>query len=480
MHTFRTLLDIALPGWLLQIAMRRRRTRPRVIPSENGGPPRVRNRRAAKKPGASLRPILLVAVLGYTLSKNYRDRILPWGLPQTYSSEHGSVDKSNDSLQLHNGRSMKLHAPTIRGPETPLLRPKHEGVLYFTTEDGKLVEISDIPSDFGKPEHNVTAREVHHDLGIGRPLGGKFADENTLYMADAALGLTRFDMKRKSLELLTSQYQEMDVNGTVSWKQIRYANSVAIGPKSGKIYLTSSSEIAPDRVVQKKKNEMLEYIWDTLHGSKMVLASGKPTGYLLQYDPVSKTTRVLADGIFFANGISMQKDEEYIIVSESLGTNVLKFDLTPDIRKGHEPLSPTEYIQRKALLSGKDLPGYTDNADCVYDGKQSTTICYVAIISEFVGPHLFWENVLPGPLEIFVKAVLMIVPRSWAPKVSPKYAGVVVLYPDDPKRAHEFIQDPAGKDFVHIAGVTATTDNSRLYLGSLTNKYVGVYDLTKK
>ena len=68
-------------------------------------------------------------------------------------------------------------------------------------------------------------------------------------------------------------------------------------------------------------------------------------------------------------------------------------------------------------------------------------------------------------------------PRTLIPKVQP-YGGIVVLDPDKTQSSSfvQLLQDPNGKDIGHLTGVTV--HNNKLYLGSLQNDFVGVYDLS--
>lgn len=49
---------------------------------------------------------------------------------------------------------------------------------------------------------------------------------------------------------------------------------------------------------------------------------GEATGRLLRYDPVSRETRVLADGIWFANGVALSPDGSFVAVVETVGMRV--------------------------------------------------------------------------------------------------------------------------------------------------------------
>ena len=118
----------------------------------------------------------------------------------------------------------------MKGPETIVFG--NDGTMYIMTEEGFLVSITDLQE--GDDGITVTAKTTEiADLGMGRPLGGKFSKDNTLYMADAHFGLTRLKNpgdKGAKVELVASRVLDQG-----EWTQILYANDVAIGPKTGMV-----------------------------------------------------------------------------------------------------------------------------------------------------------------------------------------------------------------------------------------------------
>ena len=64
-------------------------------------------------------------------------------------------------------------------------------------------------------------------------------------------------------------------------------------------------------------------------------------------------------------------------------------------------------------------------------------------------------------------------PKEWLPKTE-KYGGITIVDPES-SRYVGLIQDPDGQDIGHITGVTI--HENKLYLGSLENDFIGVYDL---
>lgn len=52
-----------------------------------------------------------------------------------------------------------------------------------------------------------------------------------------------------------------------------------------------------------------ELDWDILEG--------KPHGRLLSYDPATKATQVLLPNLYFANGVAVSPDQNYVIFCET-------------------------------------------------------------------------------------------------------------------------------------------------------------------
>lgn len=120
----------------------------------------------------------------------------------------------------------------MKGPETVVFG--NDGTLYVLTEEAKLVSLTDFEEEGGI---NMTAKatEVMH-LGMGRPLGGKFAADGTLYVADALLGLIRVQNPKQEgakVELVAS-----GVKVEEQWSRLLYTNDVDVGPKTGMVYFT--------------------------------------------------------------------------------------------------------------------------------------------------------------------------------------------------------------------------------------------------
>jgi len=102
--------------------------------------------------------------------------------------------------------------------------------------------------------------------------------------------------------------------------------------------------------------------WDALHASKLAYMKGSKTGRLLRYDPKTEEVDLLATGMYFANGISVDKDENYLIITETFQAQVRKYYL-----KG-------EKMGQLDILLDR-LPGLPDGVDCSHDKET----CYIVL-----------------------------------------------------------------------------------------------------
>ena len=334
--------------------------------------------------------------------------------------------------------------PLLKGPESVVFG--NDDTMYVLTVNAKLVKLVDFEDQEDGVSILAAAVEVL-DLGIGRPLGGKFAPDGTIYIADLALGLIRVknpEEARAKVELVASRVM---VNG--AWSPINYADDVAIG-KSGKVYFSDATDIAPDR---------FGGMWDAIYTSKVDLArGGRRRGRVLEYNPETDEVRVLVSDIHFANGVSVDKDEKFLIVSETFQARTLKYYLEGPKKGALEPIDTF-------------FPAYTDGVDC----NQNTGLCYVALPTSPGAMNLIYN--IPDPFDRYMRTLIMALPRSVTPK-PPRFGGVVELDPGDETKEQRVVRmllDPKGEDVPLVTGTTV--QKGKLYLGFIQEDFVGVYDL---
>lgn len=197
-----------------------------------------------------------------------------------------------------------------------------------------------------------------------------------------------------------------------------------------------------------------------MYGAKSDCIRASKTGRLLQYDPVTDEVQVLARGFHFANGVSVDKDENWIVFGETFALRIQKYNLA------------TGTVE--SVVNG-GLTGYPDGLDCAWRGVTSlqSSMCYAAIPSSIL-PIMKVVRMLPHPIDMFVRSLLLSLPKSMAPPIQ-LYGGVAVFDPESENGSIHYIQDPKGKDVGMLTGVTV--HDNKLYLGSLKNDYIAVYHL---
>jgi sugar lactone lactonase YvrE len=227
--------------------------------------------------------------------------------------------------------------------------------------------------------------------------------------------------------LLTDQ-----VNGD----PIRYADAVVVA-RSGKIYLSdASTRFAPKD-------------WGgTFEASILDIIEQSSTGRVLEYDPANKTTRVVAKGFSFANGVALSRDEKTLFVNETGKYRVWKILVNS---KDLDMSNPGD--QAELLLD--NLPGYPDNLMRGLDGK---------IWLGFAKPRSAVIEKLSTP---FLIKLTLRLPRAMWPV--PKAYGHVIAFTEDGKVVAD-LQDPRGA-YPETTGVTETKD--RLYIQSLHARDLG-------
>jgi hypothetical protein len=179
-------------------------------------------------------------------------------------------------------------------------------------------------------------------------------------VADAYYGLLRVDPKTGVVQPLFDYKQE--IQGRVP----SFADDLDIS-KDGTIYWSDVSTTTD------YASQLVEYMGNT------------PTGRLIKFDPKTKENTVLIDGIHFANGVQLSKDEDFVLICETLRSKIFRYFL-----KGPKA------GQQDVFLDG--IPGMPDNIRS--NGKGGFYVALIVRRQEFV-------DVL-GPLPIVRKVVLRI------------------------------------------------------------------------
>ncbi|MCA9100808.1 MAG: SMP-30/gluconolactonase/LRE family protein [Planctomycetales bacterium] len=282
-----------------------------------------------------------------------------------------------------------------------------EGRIYGGTVDGRIVRLG----------VDGTA-ETFATTG-GRPLGLHFAADGALIVCDADRGLLSVDASG-NVTLLTDASEG---------GRFGFTNDLDIA-SDGRIYFSdASTKFGKD-----------EYMFDLLEA--------RPYGRLLRYDPATQKTETLLSELYFANGVALSQDEDFVLVVETYRFRIRRYWL-----KGPRAGTADVFVD--------NTPGYPDGMAADRHGT-----FWVAI---FTLRNPTADRLASSP---FWKGVVAKLPEFVAPQPQP-YGLVVAL--NERGEYIDSLHDPTGERLWEVTSVEPHDDT--LYLGSLHNDRVGVYRL---
>lgn len=339
--------------------------------------------------------VLIAAVALFLLVTPSKIDPLAWDAPKAPSLT--GVMEPNDTLM----KAELLGKGQLNGPEDTAI--DSQGRVYGSQQDGSIARIG---SD-GKVE--IFAQTD------GRPLGMAFDAKSNLIVADAFKGLLSIDPQGQVTILST------EANGV----PFKFTDDLEIA-SDGRIYFSDASD----------KFEQHDYMLDLLEA--------RPHGRLLRYDPATGKTELLLDGLYFANGVTLSQNEDFVLVNETYRYRITRYWLTGDKAGNHDV-----FIE--------NLPGLPDNL-------------------QGDGAGTFWVA-LPSPRKDdadmlhrypWLKAQISKLPRSLWPKATP-YG--LVIQVDENGQIIRSLHDTSAK---HLRMITSAKPvDGYLYLGSLENDRIG-------
>lgn len=300
------------------------------------------------------------------------------------------------------------------GPEHLVVA--RDGKLYATVASGAILRMN--PDGSGQ--------EVVANTG-GRVLGFDFDAAGNLIAADAFRGLLSISPDRKVTVLADK----------AGGSPILYANAVVVA-RNGKVYFSDASTRFGARQ------------WGgTFEASILDILEQSATGRVIEYDPATQATRIVAKGLSFANGVALSQDERSLFVAETGKYRIWKLPVDAqeqDIGQAGSGLRP--------LFD--NLPGYPDNLMRGLDGK-----VWVGLVKPR-NPTI--DGLARKP---FMRKLILRLPRALWP--IPKAYGHVVAFTEEGKVVAD-LQDPTGA-YPETTAVTETAD--RLYVQSLHARELG-------
>lgn len=278
------------------------------------------------------------------------------------------------------------------------------GNIYGGSIDGEIIRYNKI----------TKKREVFATTG-GRPLGLHFAKNKHLIVADADKGLL-----------------SISPDGTVttlddgkSEPAFKFADDLDIGP-DGTIYFSNAS------------NKF------GFHESTTDLFEHQPNGDLLAYYPSTQKTELLLPDLYFANGIAVSPDSNFVLVNETGKYHIRR------------------YWIRGAKKGQTDI--FIDNLPAFPDGisRGDNGVYWLALVSP---RNADLDGLMSQPA---LRKVVMRLPQSIQP--APENYGFVLGLDQNGEVVHN-LQDPSGS----YGQVTSVQQfGNELYLGTLYEQAVGV------
>ena len=277
------------------------------------------------------------------------------------------------------------------------------GRVYGSMSDGRIVRT--------KPDG--TDAEDFADT-VGRPLGMDFDRAGNLIVADAYQGLLSIAPDGTIRRLARGH----------GGRPFRLTDDVDVAP-DGTIYFTDASD----------RFYLNDYVLDLLEH--------QPNGRLLAYDPRADSVTAVLYPLYFANGVAVSPDGDFVLVVETGRYRVMRHWL-----KGPRRGESEVFID--------NLPGFPDGISS--DGRGTYWLALVSPRDRTI------DYLLPRPT---ARRLLARLPRKLLP--APKrYSFVLGL--DGDGNVVQNLQDPDG-GFAQISSVERYGDD--LYFGSLAENAMG-------
>lgn len=255
--------------------------------------------------------------------------------------------------------------------------------------------------------------ETFTDTG-GRPLGMDFDAHGNLIVCDSYKGLLSISPDGKITTLAT------ETDGI----PFKFTDDLGIAP-DGMIYFSDASS----------KYGQLEYILDMMEA--------RPWGRLIRFDPTTGKAETLLKDLYFANGVAVSKNGDFVLVNETYRYRVTRYWL-----KGEKAGTHDIFID--------NLPGFPDG---ISESGRGTFWIALATLrntdADAMHPHPFVKNLIAK------------LPDALHPQPA-KYGLIVEV--DENGTPLRSLHDPDAKVAWMVTSVQE--HEGYLYLGSISNNAV--------
>lgn len=317
----------------------------------------------------------------------------------------GYSDQFSRNNQLSQIQRIELNGDI--GPED--LAINKSGDVYFSLLSGDIKFID-------------TTGKIHSWVNTGgRPLGIEFDQQDNLLVADAFNGLLSISPAGDITTLVDR------IDGEI----LNYADDVDVA-SNGVIYFSDASAKFPAKK------------YGTYGASLLDINEHGGHGRIIEYNPINKTTTVLAKDINFANGVTLSHDEKYVLFNETGSYRVLRLALSGEKRG-------------KIDVVIDNLPGFPDNL-----AQGNNGVYWLGLVSPRSKPL---DMLSDSPN---LRKVIQRLPEFMRPKAQ-NYGHLIAI--NDAGEVIFNLQDPKGI-YGQTTGALEVAD--KLYVSSLHETALGV------
>lgn len=258
---------------------------------------------------------LIVVLLAY---------LLLWPVPVSPVSWQAPPSPSYEGDFAVNQKLAKFDALNIDGLHGPeAVTADKSGTIFASSHEGWLLKSS--------VDGSTLQRWI--DVG-GRPLGLDFDAQGILWVANAYLGLQR----------VTPEGLVFTVLSEIEGSAIGFADDVVVAG-DGKVYMSDAS------------SKFSAKQWGgTLEASLLDINEHGLHGRIIEYDPATGQSRIIMQGLSFANGVALDPAGRFLLVAETGEYRVWKHWLTGELAGSSEVIID-------------QLPGFPDNVHRGLNGR---------------------------------------------------------------------------------------------------------------
>lgn len=297
-----------------------------------------------------------------------------------------------------------------------------EGRVYFGTRDGRVGRL--VPGD----EHDAWLIEDLAKISDAPIMGLQWIDEHTLGLA-ANAGLLALDT------------QNLVVTSLSTGSPVRpfgFVNDLATAPDNT-VYFTDSS------TRWGHSSDSPGYLYDMLEN--------RPHGMLYAWDPVTRQTEVIADRLYYPNGIVVMPDGQSVLVSETFRYAIQRIWINGPRRGEIE-------------VFADNLPGMPDGMQLDADGR-----LYIAMLGQRSG---LLRAVRAQP--IWTKLIVKL--PGWLRPDGGRTTGFVLVMDVETRTVLDTYHD--GDGALNYVSSVALDPDGRLWFGSTYGAYAARLDLRQR